>query len=101
MVCNSCNQQSEKRTDIHTDSFIEGFENPNKGLPTNCSIIQVEKNKIDNRCPKSWPTQDCIYTSQGLLICNKNGKEIPDIISDVNLNINQPFYQQTINRKYN
>jgi len=50
------------------------------------------------RCPNLYVPQKCIYTSQGILICNEKNKDtssFPTMYnSDLNktLNIYQPFY---------
>lgn len=50
----------------------------------------------DNRCPKTFPPQTCIYTTQGMLMCNAKGNEVPDVTTNIDLNIYQPYYHQTI-----
>jgi len=87
MSCESCNFN------------VEGFEN-NKRTEAQCPSYVPGTLSKDSRCPKSLPAQNCIYTSQGMLICNKNGKETPDLTADIMLNQNQPFYNQTISENY-
>jgi hydroxylamine reductase (hybrid-cluster protein) len=85
MSCNSCNNQSV--------SFSEVFE---EKCP---SYIPNVPNK-ESRCPKTFPVQNCIYTAQGLIVCNSKSKEIHNTTADIKLNINQPFYNQTITENY-
>lgn len=61
-------------------------------MPPHCK----ESNKYNNRCPKTASTQTCIYTTQGMLMCNAKGNEVPDMAMELELNIHQPFYHQII-----
>ena len=89
MSCHSCNFN------------VEGFENiKNKQENTCPSYVPNNVNSKDSRCPKTFPVQNCIYTAQGMMICNKDSKEIPNLTADIHLNTNQPFYSQTISENY-
>lgn len=65
-----------------------------------CNSTFKPYNTPDNRCPKQFPTQTCIYTTQGLLMCNAKGNEKPDMQTDIDLNIHQPYYHQLIQKQY-
>lgn len=81
MACHSCG--------VSRTSLVEGFQ---------CPLQKQKAAAPDNRCPKTFPAQTCIYTTQGLLMCNSKGNEIPDVETDIELNIYQPFYHQTLER---
>lgn len=90
MACHSCNFN------------VEGFEN-NKTNEAPCpSYIPNNTNSKDSRFHGNFqfPVQNCIYTAQGMMICNKESKEMPNLTADIHLNTNQPFYNQTISEKY-
>lgn len=80
MACFSCGSPK-----MH---FVEGFQ-CTKQTPTDAP---------HNRCPKTFPTQTCIYTTQGMIVCNSKGNEPPHVTTDIELNIHQPFYHQTLQR---
>lgn len=86
MTCHSCNN-------TQTPLFYEGFEEK-------CPSYTPNSPDKNSRCPKIFPVQNCIYTAQGLMICNSKSKEIPHTTAAINLNINQPFYNQTITENY-
>ncbi len=66
-----------------------------------CNSTFKPYNTPDNRCPKQFPSQTCIYTTQGSLLCNAKGNEVPDVKNDIELNIYQPYYHQLIKEKSN
>lgn len=61
-----------------------------------CNATKQPNANPYNRCPKTLPPQTCIYTTQGMLMCNAKGNEIPDMVSDIELNTHQPYYHQAI-----
>lgn len=64
-------------------------------------FTSAESSENLNRCPKSFPTQTCIYTAQGMMLCNAMPtlvKEVPHMQMDIELNTRQPFYHQTIDK---
>lgn len=65
-----------------------------------CNSTFKPYNTPDNRCPKQFPVQTCVYTTQGLLMCNAKGNEHPDMKTDIELNIHQPVYHQLIQKQY-
>ena len=67
---------------------------------SSCEQTFKPYNTPDNRCPKQFPPQTCIYTTQGSLLCNAKGNEKPDFQNDIDLNIYQPYYHQIIDKQY-
>ena len=49
--------------------------------------------QTENRCPKILPTQACIYTTQGEVICNK-----PDQKTKITREI--PYYNEILNEQF-